>query len=177
MKKWILFAGLCLTIPLYPLSQNSLKCNESLFDDSLLAKLEGQWAITGKIGGLNISNHFTASWILNHQFIELNFTDVQSPPSYMAKVSIGYDCISERYVVHWLDILGGRFSETLGYGTKTENKIEFRFEYPDGPFINQFIYSEKNNSWQLHMTTKNKNLGIINCTNTCTRVIENILMP
>jgi len=27
---------------------------------------------------------------------------------------IGYDNLSERYVAHWLDFFGGRFSETLG---------------------------------------------------------------
>ena len=54
--------------------------------------------------------------VLNHQFVELNFTDVNSPARYMAKVSIGFDCISERYVVRWMDILGGHISETLGYG-------------------------------------------------------------
>jgi hypothetical protein len=30
--------------------------------------------------------------------------------------------------------IGGRFSETLGYGTRDGNAIRFVFEYPDGPF-------------------------------------------
>lgn len=40
--------------------------------------------------------------------------DVSSPPNYEAMVFIGYDNTSERYVVHWIDVFGGRFSETLG---------------------------------------------------------------
>lgn len=111
------------------------------------------------IGRRAVKNSFSVSWILNHQFLEISFVDLASPPSYFAKVLIGYDCISERYVAHWLDILGGRFSETLGYGVKKGQMIEFRFEYPDGPFINQFIYDNKNDSWQLHMTTKNAGKG------------------
>lgn len=136
--------------------QDSLKCDPKIFEDDLLNKLTGQWSLTGKIGNRPVENNFSAQWVLQHQFIELNFTDVASPPGYIAKVSIGYDCISERYVVHWLDNFGGRFSETLGYGTRSGQAIEFRFEYPDAPFINRFTYDSKNDSWHFHMTTKNE---------------------
>lgn len=88
--------------------------------------------------------------------------DVVSPPGYVAKVSIGNDCMSERYVVHWLDNFGERFSETLGYGIKNGQTIEFRFEYPDAPFSNKFTYDSKDDSWHFHMTTKNEK-GEVGC--------------
>ena len=98
-------------------------------------KIAGTWSAGGKITGDSVMYHFNASWELNHQFMVLSFADTAANPQYIAKVYIGYDCISERYVCHWLDNFGGRFSETLGYGTLTGNTVEFRFEYPDGPFI------------------------------------------
>jgi hypothetical protein len=135
--------------------QDSLICNANRFEDDLLNKLVGDWDLTGKIGTRPAENHFSAQWILNHQFIEMNFVDVVSPPRYMAKVSIGFDCISERYVVHWMDILGGRISETMRFGIRKGDHIEFRFEYPDGPFINDFSYDNIIDGWHFHMTQKN----------------------
>jgi hypothetical protein len=135
--------------------QESFKCDPKRFEDDLLNKLIGQWNLTGKIGERPVENNLSAQWVLNHQFIEINFVDLASPATYFAKVSIGYDCISEKYLVHWLDNFGGRTSETLGYGIKNGRAIEFRFEYPEGPFINRFTYDDKDGSWHIHMTTKN----------------------
>jgi hypothetical protein len=84
----------------------------------------------------------------------MNFVDAATPPTYEARVFIGYDCTSERYVVHWLDNFGGRFSETLGYGTRSGTEISLRFEYPDGPFINQMTYDAKTDTWHFHLTSK-----------------------
>ena len=137
--------------------QDSIKCKESIFNDQLLEKLIGNWDANGQVGGEKVTYHFNACWELNHQFVALTFADTAKQPQYSAKVFIGYDCVSERYVVHWLDNFGGRFSETLGYGIKSGNTIEFRFEYPDGPFINKFIYDINKDTWQFHTTTKNNN--------------------
>jgi hypothetical protein len=136
--------------------QDTIKCNDNYFNDQLLDKIVGKWDLKGTIGNRPVVNNFSAQWILNHQFIELNFTDTANIPTYAAKVIIGYDCISERYVVHWIDNFGGRLSETLGYGQQKGNSIEFRFEYPDSPFINKFLYMNNKDIWQLNMTTKNK---------------------
>ena len=48
-------------------------------------------------------------------------------------IFIGYDNTSERYVVHWLDNFGGRFSETLGYGLRSGNSIKFVSSTPTVP--------------------------------------------
>jgi len=59
-------------------------------------------------------------------------------------------------VAHWLDIYGGRFSETLGYGTRTNNEVRFVFEYPDGPFHTTFRWLPDNKQWEWLMETKTK---------------------
>ena len=82
--------------------------------------------------------------------------DIASPPAYDAMVFIGYDNAGERYVVHWLDNFGGRFSETLGYGVRSGNSIKFVFEYPDGPFHNTFTWDERTGGWNFLAQTKDK---------------------
>ncbi|MFZ4522060.1 MAG: hypothetical protein ACOYNC_10155 [Bacteroidales bacterium] len=135
--------------------QKVIPCDDKVFNDHLLERLAGNWTVTGNIGGDKIVYAFTAGWELNHQFIALTFADTARLPQYTAKVYIGYDCASARYVAHWLDNFGGRFSETLGYGVKSGDSIEFHFEYPDGPLINKFSYSSQADAWQFHATTKN----------------------
>ena len=73
-------------------------------------------------------------------------------------VFIGYDNMSERYVVHWIDIFGGRFSETLGYGTlQGQDSIRFVFEYPTGPLHNTFTWNPKNRIWSILIRQKDEN--------------------
>jgi hypothetical protein len=130
-------------------------CDDKIFNDLLLDKLVGKWNLEGEVANERVRNDVSAQWVLKHQFLELTLTDVANPPAYVAKVFIGFDCVSERYVVHWIDSFGGRFSETLGYGQKKDQAIEFRFEYPQGPFLNQFSYDKEKNIWQFLATTKN----------------------
>jgi hypothetical protein len=82
---------------------------------------------------------------LNHRFLCLEMRGTARVPTYEAIVFIGRDNLSERYVAHWLDVSGGRWSETLGYGTKSGQAVEFVFEYPDGPFRTTFAQG----AWRL----------------------------
>src|SRR3954447_15321599 len=116
------------------LGQEPADGRNRIFRDELLDKLVGTWKLTGKMTGRTVENSVRAEWVLNHQFLLVHMKDVAVPAAYEAMVYIGYDNASERYVVHWLDNFGGRFSETLGYGTRFGNSIKFVFEYPDGPF-------------------------------------------
>lgn len=82
-----------------------------------------------------------AEWVLNHQFLRIDEKENAPQPGstpYEAMVMLGYDNTGERYVAHWLDMYGGRFSETLGYGTRAGNEIRVVFECPDGPFHTTF---------------------------------------
>jgi hypothetical protein len=63
--------------------------------------------------------------------------------------------MSERYVIHWIDVFGGRFAETLGYGQRTGNSIRFVFEYPDGPFCSTLTWKPAERKWQFVLESKN----------------------
>jgi hypothetical protein len=86
--------------------------------------------MAGSMWGQAQDYSLKAEWVLGHQFLRLEMKGTQ----YEAVSYIGYDNASERYVAHWIDIFGGRVSETLGYGKREGNTIHFVFEYPDGPF-------------------------------------------
>jgi len=158
----VLLAFACL-LTLRPTAPAQLELDgpQHVFQDALLDRMAGAWKLSGKIMGRDASHSVEAEWILNHQFFRIHEKD-DSPPAkdtpipYEASVMIGYDNASERYVAHWTDVYGGRFSETLGYGTRSGNEIRFVFEYPDGPFHTAFVWQPDSGQWKWLMQTKEK---------------------
>jgi hypothetical protein len=145
----------CLSLPATGLGAQQpeppLDGAQLLFQDSLLDRLTGAWSMSGAVRGRPAALTLSGVWVLNHQFLRLEMRDVNVPPAYQADVYIGYDNASERYVAHWLDNFGGRFSETLGFGRHTGSAIAFVFEYPDGPFHTTFTFDPLAGSWAVLM--------------------------
>ena len=148
-------------------SQGEVDGEHSIFQDRLLEGLVGKWSVTGKAAGQQIEQYCEADWVLNHQFLRVHFIDlaarkrdvrgIPGPAEYEAMVFIGFDNMSERYVVHWIDIFGGRFSETLGYGTlEGQDSIRFVFEGPMGPLHNTFTWNSKDLTWSIVIRQKDK---------------------
>src|SRR5881394_3380340 len=136
--------------------QDALDGPGHVLKDDLLDKLAGNWKSTGKIGNRAVEYQITSDWALKHQFLEVHMTDAANPPAYEARVFIGYDNASERYVAHWIDVFGGRWSETLGFGARSGNSIKFVFEYPDSPFHNTFTWNPETKSWIFLMEQKSQ---------------------
>ena len=129
-----------------------------IFHDELLDHLQGKWKVTGTIAGHPAEMEITAEWVLNHQFLHVHEKGLSTGagrPEYEADVYLGYDNTSDRYVAHWIDIYGGRFSETLGYGMRSGNTVKFNFVYPDGPFHNSFTWDAAGKSWHFFLEQKN----------------------
>ncbi len=128
--------------------------------DDLVDHLSGVWKLRGPVMGHPGHHDVEAEWAFNHQFLRIHEKTAASAPAdehpYEATWFLGYDPVSERYVLHLLDIFGARFSETLGYGTRDGNAIHFVFEYPDGPFHTTFRWSPEAGGWQWLMEQKNK---------------------
>jgi hypothetical protein len=122
-----------------------------VFHDSLLQQLTGDWTMTGAVKGKPVTYGFRAEWVLQHTWFRLEMQDVAEPPQYQAIVYIGYDDDSARYVAHWIDVFGGRFSETLGYGRREGNVVRFEFKYPDGPFYTSFLLDPAAGTWRVEM--------------------------
>ncbi len=129
-----------------------------IFQDGVLDQMVGNWNLRGTVRGQVAEHAVQADWVLNHQFLRIHEKAAAPPkegPAYEAIVMIGYDNASERYVAHWTDIYGGRASETLGYGRRSGDAIEFIFEYSDGPFHTTFRWEPEKKSWQWLMRTRN----------------------
>src|SRR5579862_6314841 len=103
-----------------------------VFQDNVLDQMTGDWKLTGTIRGQKAEHAISVEWVLNHQFLKIHEIDTRDRSAanwYEALVLLGQDNVSERYVIHWNDVYGGRYSETLGYATRSGNRIEFLFEY------------------------------------------------
>lgn len=147
-----------LFLPLSAISQE-LDGPTHIFRDTLLDNMTGPWNLTGKVLGRNADHLVEGEWVLNHQFFRIHERDNSSSNvtvPYEAIVMIGYDNASDRYVVHWTDVYGGRFSETLGYGTQVGDEIRLVFEYPDGPFHTTFRWLPDAHRWQWRMQSRDK---------------------
>jgi hypothetical protein len=117
--------------------------------DPLLDQLVGSWTMSGTVRGRKVTYTTHAEWVLSHQFMKIDMRDVATPSSYEASFYLGYDNMSTRYVAHLLDVFGGRWSETLGYGQKDKDALTFVFEYPDGPFRTTFTQTP--DGWNVDM--------------------------
>jgi hypothetical protein len=153
--------SLLLLLPLMTFAQSKpepMDGPKQLFHDDLLDNLQGRWTLKGTITGHPGDAELDAVWVLNHQFLKVHekgTSTIPGRPPYEAEIYIGYDNASERYVAHWIDIYGGRFSETLGYGTRSGNSIKFIFEYPDGPFHNTFTWNSESKTWRFLLEQRN----------------------
>jgi hypothetical protein len=140
----------------------NLACAQSPsgWHDDLADRMVGAWNLTGSVMGRDAHHQVEGEWVLNHQFLRIHEKTASTAPAsespYEAVWFLGYDAVSERYVLHLLDVFGARYSETLGYGTRDGNSLRFVFEYPDGPFHTTFRWSPETHSWQWLLQQKDK---------------------
>jgi hypothetical protein len=155
MKTKVLLVVLLIALIAVPsIAQTPAEWRDNLADHSA-----GAWKVEGQILGHDAHHEVNAEWVLNHQFRIHEKTAAAAPASehrYEAIWFLGYDAVSDRYVPHLLDIFGGRFSETLGYGTCSGNEIRFVFEYPDGPFHTTFRWFPEDATWRWLMEQQDK---------------------
>jgi hypothetical protein len=127
---------------------------QPVFHDDLLEQLQGVWNLTGTMQGQPVRETVFAEWVLNHQFLMVHRKQVDGPGE--SFLYMGYDTVSDRYVVHRMDTAGGRASEFLGYGLRTGDKIQFIFEYPSRPYRMTLGWDAKEHTWQLVTESKER---------------------
>ena len=131
------------------------------WQDNLVDRMAGTWKLEGQVMGRDAHHEVHIDWVLNHQFLRMQEKTAAGAPSterpYEALWFLGYDSVSERYVLHLMDVFGARYSETLGYGIREGNEIRFVFEYSDGPFHTTYRWNPEKDTWEWLMKQKDKN--------------------
>jgi len=127
--------------------------DEPPFEDALLDRLTGEWVLQGMIAGEQWTHDITAEWVLGHQYVQIHEvsreTDDAGAPQYEARVFIGWDKPSGRYVCLWLDSTGGGglANDVFGYAGRAEDKLAFVFGDDAGRIHNTFAYHRGNDRW------------------------------
>lgn len=84
------------------------------WQDDLVHHLAGSWKLEGKVMGNPAHHDVQADWVLNRQFLRIQETTSADAPAterrYDSIWYLGYDSVSERYVLHLMDTFGARFS-------------------------------------------------------------------
>lgn len=124
--------------------------------DELLSRLVGKWELTRAIRNTTVHNTVDVRWVLDRKFVEMHMRDTARPPKYEALVTIGFDAEKHQYVAHWCDTFGAGLS-AIGRGERKGDTIEFRFEYPDGPFFNTFRYDRAADTWTCKLENSTPN--------------------
>jgi len=137
------------------IAEESMDGPQATFTDSLLDSLVGHWDVARQVGSRQERNTLDVEWVLLHQFLQLHMKDVATPPKYEASVMIGYDHAGKRYVIHWCDNFGGKYS-LMGHGKRSGDSIEFVFEDPEGNFYNTFTRDPKTGLWSFLMESAGK---------------------
>jgi hypothetical protein len=149
-------APLLMAVASLAAAQGALDGPDHPLQNSFLDHLVGDWQVDRVMKGRASQTAMQAEWVLNHQFLRLHYRDAATPPKYEAMVFIGYDNDGAHYVVHWIDVFGGHFSQTLGSGKRDGNAMLLTFDYPDGEFRNTFAFDSKDGTWTSLMRQKDK---------------------
>ena len=118
----------------------------------LLDQLAGPWDLMGTLRGQPVHERADAEWELGHQFLRIHRKQIDGPLEVV--IHIGYDTVSERFVSIRLDSLSARGSETIGYGIRDGDKLQFTYEYPSGPLKETWSWDAKERTWQILVESK-----------------------
>lgn len=135
----------------------SAVAQQSTFHDALLDGLIGKWVLTGTIAHRQIIHDVTATWVLNHQYVELQEVsrdkNANGDPFYTARVYIGWDQPTARYVCVWLDDYGDISTQSLGHAPRGGDSIAFVFQDvgDSGKFHTTFAYDAPHHRWTMDM--------------------------
>ena len=122
--------------------------------DSVLEKLEGEWVMTGTVGGEEVTHDVYVDRILKRQYVRIHELsrekDPDGEPAYEAWIHIVWDQENAEYVVMWLDNTATtNFApEGVGHGKPVGDRIPFVWKSADGSGIhNTFKYDRTSETW------------------------------
>ena len=134
----LLFALLGPTIA-FPQNPSPDSPYASLQDD-LLEHFVGKWNVGGTTHNRPTASTFEVDWVLNHQFLRIYQKSSEdafgASVPYEAMLMVGYDTASKNYVLHVMNIRGGRDARGVAFGRRTRNEISFSYHDIVPPGVN-----------------------------------------
>jgi len=129
---------------------------QKTFQDSLLDRMTGKWTLTGIIDGQETTHDIVVSWILGHQYLQLNEIshekNADGQASYEALVLFGWDSQLNQYSCLWLDVTGGgglSAQAIMGHAERKVNEIALLFKAKNGSiFHTTFLYDKNSDTWK-----------------------------
>ncbi len=122
--------------------------------DFLMAKMSGEWVMTGTIDEKEVIHDVIVDRILKRQYLRIHEVsrekDADGQPEYEAWIHIAWDKENAEYVVMWLDNTATtNFApEGVGHGKPDGDRIPFVWKSSDGSGIhNTFKYDRASETW------------------------------
>ena len=133
-----------------PLEQNP--ATEAM---KLLDHLAGKWVLEGTIAGRQMTHDIEASWVLNHEYLQLHEIsrekDASGGVAYEAIVYLSWDVKAQQYTCLWLDSTagGGLSAEGIARANQAGDSIPLVFTIsPADQIHTTFSYDKSNDTWQ-----------------------------
>lgn len=99
-----------------------------------LAQLVGRWQLGGTVMGKPVHYRAAGRWVMNAGWLEFSMVDVTTPPTYEARVYLGYDAKTGDYIAHWLDRFGAAGARVVATGKEHGHSLVLLFPYAEGAF-------------------------------------------
>jgi len=125
-------------------------------DRDFLSLLRGRWALSGKMGEVELQQAVEGGWVLGGRYMRLHFrsvTPADNPTAdYEAVYHIGYNPEHQTYVMHLLDTTEVPLTCVVGRCQRQGNTLPFLFHYGETPFRNVFEWHPESGAWSFLQT-------------------------
>jgi len=112
-------------------------------------RLAGCWRIQGVVAGQQVRHLAKGEWRLDHSYFVYQEQSAPKEPAYSAVAFFGRRD-DGKLVMHWLDIYGGQYSQTTGFGEEKADRIEVDTPYPAAPMHSVITWD--NAGWRMRLT-------------------------
>jgi hypothetical protein len=118
-------------------------------DATFLDALQGDWIMSGTLGGKPVRYFADGRRVLQGGFLKLHMVDGHLPPQYEAEVYIGFDAKANDFIAHWLDRFGAAGARVVARGGRKGQQLILVFPYAEGAFRDTLTWQPANRTWSL----------------------------
>ncbi len=128
------------------------------FQDDLLNHLVGKWKVTSVAHGFSSTAVIEATWVYNHQHLQLHFKGNDTIPWIGVPMEfdyfVGYNQNYKRYVIHGISVFGNDDDEGFWYGYRNGNELKILGKplitsTSDSMVVQRLIWQPETNTWHI----------------------------